>query len=235
MIGVDYPHMDSRRLRLTPLVCVVLGSLAFMLSVAYSEETSDTKSSIEIKPENIEKSVPSYNLSLKKLIEEAEKNIKKIDGDIKEREILKRNQEREDSAREHFEKGNRLYAEGKAEEAREEWQKSLDITKDPEMREYVRKSEERAWEEERARKKEEAARQEALAAEKKEAERLARAEENRLEAEARERARLERERQKIEEKARREAERIAREQANAEKAAIKEAERLARIAAESTK
>ena len=94
-----------------------------------------------------EKEVPSYGYSLKRIIKEAKKNLKKVDGKLKEQEILKEKQEKEELTRQHFDKGNLLYKEGKYEEAKKEWQKALEITKDPEMRSYINQSKRRAREE----------------------------------------------------------------------------------------
>jgi len=95
-----------------------------------------------------------YTYSLKQLIEEAKKNIKKIDEELEKREIEKRNREREAKAREYFEKGKSLYKVGKLKEAKQAWQKTLEITKNPEMKDYIKKSEKKAKREELARKKE---------------------------------------------------------------------------------
>lgn len=87
-----------------------------------------------------------YTYNLKQLIEQAEENIEKVDKQLEKREIRKRNEEREAKVREHFEKGNSLYKEGKLKEARQEWQKALEISKTPELEGYIRESVRRAKE-----------------------------------------------------------------------------------------
>jgi len=95
---------------------------------------------IAIKSENVKELLPSYSYNLKRLIREAERNLKKVTEEIKEKELLDKNQEAENLVRGHFEKGNLLHQEGKLEEAKKEWQKVLDITKDPEMKKYILKA-----------------------------------------------------------------------------------------------
>lgn len=130
-------------------ICVgfFLAVILFVPTQVFSQE----KSSVEISSENIEKTLPAYNANLKKIIEEAERNIARIDGELKKREAVKRNEEREAKVREHFEAGNKLHAEGRLEEAKVEWEKALEITRDPEMRGYIKESEKRARKEEKAR------------------------------------------------------------------------------------
>lgn len=108
-----------------------------------------------------------YTYNLKQLIEQVKKNIKKADDELKKREIGKRNQQRENEAREYFEKGNALYEEGKLKEAKQAWYNALKITKEPGMKGYIKKTAKRALEETRARKKEERERQKKLKAEQK--------------------------------------------------------------------
>ena len=96
-----------------------------------------------------------YTYNLKHLLEQAEKNIQKVEEEIKQVEIRKRNKERETRAIEHFENGNQLYQEGKLKEAREQWEKTLKLSKDPGMKGYIKEAGKRAKEHELARRKEE--------------------------------------------------------------------------------
>ncbi len=112
--------------------------------------------------------IKGYTYNLKRLLEQTEENIQKVKEEIEQAEIGKRNEEREAKAIEHFERGNALYKEGGLKEAKEEWQKALDVSKDPEMKEYINEAEKRAREEELARKKEAAEKQKRLEAEQKE-------------------------------------------------------------------
>ncbi|MEA3369649.1 MAG: hypothetical protein U9Q24_04815 [Candidatus Ratteibacteria bacterium] len=133
--------------------------------------------------------------NLKKMIKEAGENVEKADVELKEKEAEKRNREREVEIREHFEKGNALYKEGKLKEAKKEWQKVLEMSKDPEMRDYIRGCEKRAKEEKLVRRKEERERERKLKAEQKEKERRELEDKRRLEAEKREQKRKQKEEQ----------------------------------------
>ena len=164
-----------------------------------SEDFQIAKERETVSSETIEKAIPSYRMRLKEILKEAEENIKKVDRDIKEAEIYKQNQERERQVAEAFKRGNQLYKDGKLEDAREEWNNALGISKDPEMRGYIEETARKAGKEDRKVKEEEARKRED-----------ARIERERQEAAVRERARLERE-------AAREAERISREKAREEK------------------
>ena len=85
-----------------------------------------------------------YTLSLKELIRQSEENIEKVDSKIANKKIEKKNEEREAIARAYFEKGNTLYKQGKLKEARGQWQKALDLTSHPEMKDYIRQSDRKA-------------------------------------------------------------------------------------------
>jgi tetratricopeptide (TPR) repeat protein len=101
-----------------------------------------------------EKEGRSYTLDFKRLIKQAEQNIKKVDEKLRKRVIESDNQEREAKAREYFEKGTTLYQEGKLEEAKEGWKKALELLKHPEMKDYIKENERRAREEEKRLEKE---------------------------------------------------------------------------------
>lgn len=87
-----------------------------------------------------------YTLSLKELIRQSQENIEKVDAEIENQKIAKENEEREALARAYFEKGNTLYKQGKLKEARDQWQKALDLTNHPEMKDYIRQSDREARE-----------------------------------------------------------------------------------------
>ena len=188
----------------TIIMISVVVSLFFSPSVIFSQETNNDispqqkkaapeagvnietpqapKDKIDIKSDAIERSIPSYRMRLRDILKEAEEGIKKVDKELGEQEILARNKEREAKVAEVFENGNRLYKEGKFKEAKEEWSKALDISKEPQMRGYIEKAARKAKEEDRR-----------VEAEKREKIRLERKYARKLEAEAREKARLERE------------------------------------------
>jgi tetratricopeptide (TPR) repeat protein len=148
--------------------CVIMGMFLLLQADSFAQQPTSNEEKVryQTRPE-----IKGYTYNLKRLLEKIEENIKKVDEEIEKVEIRRRNEEREAKVREHFERGNTLYREGKLKEAKGEWLRALEITKDPEMKEYIRKAEKRAKEEELARKKEEKERQRRLAAERKEKER----------------------------------------------------------------
>ncbi|NQT23405.1 MAG: tetratricopeptide repeat protein [Candidatus Omnitrophica bacterium] len=95
---------------------------------------------IEISEKIIEKELPFYRFSLKELIEEVDKNIKKAELGIKGKKVRVRNQGREKLIREHFAKGLSLYKEGKLDEARKELLTALEISQHPDMEDYIKES-----------------------------------------------------------------------------------------------
>lgn len=84
--------------------------------------------------------VKGFTYNLKRLLEIVREHVRRIDEEIKEGETIKRNEEREARIREHFEKGNQFYADGKLKEAKTEWLEVLEIAKEPEMKEYIKES-----------------------------------------------------------------------------------------------
>jgi tetratricopeptide (TPR) repeat protein len=120
-----------------------------------SEQVEKAEFGLEV----TEKVMPSYGLSLKEIIEEAKKNIKKVEERMREQEIFKRNQEREIKIRQYFKQGNLLFEQGKLKEANEAYNKVLRIIKEPEMKDYIQKTEKITFEKELIRKQEELARQ----------------------------------------------------------------------------
>jgi TolA-binding protein len=85
----------------------------------------------------------SYLYDLKRLIDKSRENIREVNEKIKEQAVLKRNQKREERAREYYEKGLQLTNEGKLAEAREYFEKAIRITDHPEMSGYIRESQRR--------------------------------------------------------------------------------------------
>ncbi len=82
----------------------------------------------------------SYVYDLKKLIIKSRENIKRVNEKIKEQTVIKRNQKREERAREYYEHGLQLQDEGKFNEAREYFEKAIAITDHPEMLKYIDQS-----------------------------------------------------------------------------------------------
>jgi len=95
---------------------------------------------IEISEKIIEKELPFYRYSIKELIEEVEKNIKKAEKGIVDEKLREKNLDRELAIRKHYIEGMYLYKHGKLEESRKEFLKALEISQDPEMEGYIKKS-----------------------------------------------------------------------------------------------
>ncbi len=70
------------------LVIVFITMVSF--GGAFAQKAPVGKTSVEIGQETIEKDMPSYANSLKRLVKEAEKNIKRIDKKLPPREKIKR-------------------------------------------------------------------------------------------------------------------------------------------------
>ncbi|NQU73233.1 MAG: tetratricopeptide repeat protein, partial [Candidatus Omnitrophica bacterium] len=115
--------------------------------------------------------VRGYTYNLKRLLITMEEKVKTIDEEIKERAVRGRNEEREARVIECFERANALYEKGRLQEAKKEMQKALKVSRDPEMKRYIKESEKRLKEQECARKKEEHEKQKRVKAAQKEKER----------------------------------------------------------------
>lgn len=154
--------MDSHKLK-RALILVFMCIGLYVSTAVFSQENLSPqkieekaeKEIVEVKPEAVERVMPAYKLNLKQFIEEAKRNIKKVEEEIRQQEILERNRAREVKIREHFEKGNSLYREGRLKEAKVEWEKALDFAKDPELRDYIREAAKRAEQAELTRQEEE--------------------------------------------------------------------------------
>lgn len=96
----------------------------------------------------------SYVYDLKRLINKSRENIKRVNEKIKEQAVVKRNQKREERARELYQRGLQLNEEGKLDEARECFEKAIRITEHPEMVKHIEKSESRLKVQEAALKRE---------------------------------------------------------------------------------
>lgn len=122
-----------------------------ILSAVFAEDKP--KDSI-LTPEE-QKEIKGYSLNLKELLRHAENNVKKVDKELEGKKLDERNRRKELLIRELVENGNAFYKEGRLKKAEEEWGKALEISKDPDMKDYVRDSIKRAKAEELQRKKDE--------------------------------------------------------------------------------
>lgn len=97
----------------------------------------------------------SYVYDLKSLINKSKDNIKRVNEKIKEQAVYRRNQLREEKAREYYDRAMELTEEGKIDEAQEFFEKSIRISEHAEMKDYVRLSEKRFKSQAKAMRKEE--------------------------------------------------------------------------------
>jgi colicin import membrane protein len=131
-----------------PIFCLTLASaltFLFSYSASFAQEPNDKW---QVDPEVVAKAIPSHKLTLKQLIAQAEKNIRMVEGKIKKEEVFSGNQDREEVARQHVDRGYDLYKQGKTAEAKKEWQEALKITRDLQMKGYIKEVERRSKEEE---------------------------------------------------------------------------------------
>ncbi len=96
----------------------------------------------------------SYVYDLKKLIIKSRENIRRVNDKIKEQAVIKRNQKREERAREYYLRGQQLSEDGKLDQAREYFEKAIRITEHPEMQRYIQQSEFKLKAQEKALKRE---------------------------------------------------------------------------------
>ncbi len=87
-----------------------------------------------------DKGPADYVYDLKLLIKKSKDNIRVVNEKIKEQAVIKRNQQREDKAREYYQQAMKLQEEGRLEEARQLFDKAIRITEHPEMKYYIKES-----------------------------------------------------------------------------------------------
>ena len=142
--------MFVKKLKIISLILFVCVSCLF-ISSSFSDEE---KKAEEPSPKaSAEKS--SYVYDLRSLIEKSKNNIQRVNDKIKEQAIYKRNLQREEKAREYYDRAMVLFEEGKINEARELFEKSVRITEHPEMKGYIKLSEKKFKSQEQAMRKEE--------------------------------------------------------------------------------
>jgi tetratricopeptide (TPR) repeat protein len=82
----------------------------------------------------------SYTYNLEELVEKAKQNIEKINEQLEEKQHKSKMKQKEELAREYFKEGQRLYEQGRLKEAKEKWQKVLELTENPEMKEFIKQT-----------------------------------------------------------------------------------------------
>ncbi len=127
-----------KQYRITLLIIFVVAFLS--VAEAYAQTVADGQPSLLQE----DKGQSNYVYDLKLLIKKSKDNIKTVNEKIKEQAILKRNQQREEKAREYYQQGLKLQEEGRLEEARQLFDKAIRITEHPEMTYYIKESERRS-------------------------------------------------------------------------------------------
>ena len=110
-------------------------------NILYSEDDNYAKNDkdiVEVDSQIIKDEIPYYKTSLKQLLQDAEKNIKKIDKDIADQQFLDTYKEKADTIREYIAKANNLKKEGNIQEAKRYYKMALEISKEPEMKKYMK-------------------------------------------------------------------------------------------------
>jgi tetratricopeptide (TPR) repeat protein len=87
-----------------------------------------------------DKAPTNYVYDLKLLIRKSKDNIKTVNEKIKAQAVQKRNQMREQKAREYYEQAQKLVEEGRFDDARQLYDKAIRITEHPEMKYYIKES-----------------------------------------------------------------------------------------------
>jgi len=98
-------------------------------SVVFAQDTTEASADMTSDVQKI---------NLKSLLGQVQKELKGVNSEIDKRETLKRNQDREQRIRDLVAKGNELRDQDKLEEASQAWKEALTLSKDPEMRDYIK-------------------------------------------------------------------------------------------------
>ena len=130
------------------LICIFLltqGDFGFCQesSSTSSEQTkqsatqkSSEKKSITVDKQVIAENMPSHNMRLQQLIKEAQKNIKFLDVEIKNKKV-------ESEVRSHYEKGQMYQRRGDLRKAQKEMKKVVELSKSSQFRKYARREDQR--------------------------------------------------------------------------------------------
>jgi len=119
----------------------LIGIFIFLsCSSAFSQSLPDDTLVKERSTLKEQKNQEGYIINLKDLINRSKKKIEEVNVKIEEQAKRRRNQQREEKAREYYEQAMRLSYEGKLDQAQELWQKAIKITEHPEMKGYISES-----------------------------------------------------------------------------------------------
>lgn len=124
------------KINLLTIAVIIACSLSFVISALAEEPAAEG----------------DYPSGLRAVIEQVEKNVEIVDQELDKQGIEERNRQREAEAKNYFEKGNVLYKEGKLKEAKQAWERALEISEDlelPELKSCIADSAEEIKEQER--------------------------------------------------------------------------------------
>lgn len=132
----DIPVENSSAI--SPLENTVAASVAPVVETPQESTPSTEPNSAPSFKEKKEEE--GYIVNLRDLIEKSKKRIEQVNGKLDEQAKRSRNLQREEKAREYYQKAMRLFEEGELTAAQELWEKAVKITEHPEMKDYVRES-----------------------------------------------------------------------------------------------
>ncbi|MFH1753296.1 MAG: hypothetical protein ABH875_03840 [Candidatus Omnitrophota bacterium] len=102
--------------------------------VSAAEKPEMVKVKIEISQQIIDRQMTAYKGNLKEIVKEADKNLKKIDGELK-------GQESGEAVTNHIKAADAYYAEGKIEEAKAEFKAAMVAASTPAMKKSIKEKE----------------------------------------------------------------------------------------------
>ncbi|MCM8760829.1 MAG: hypothetical protein NC938_07575 [Candidatus Omnitrophica bacterium] len=122
---------------ITTVMCAfALGSVWAQGTSEGSRQESANQVRLEVSDKILDKDLPSYKTNLKEIVREAEYNLKRIDGTLRERD-------NEKIAKEKFERANELVKEGKFEEAKNEYEAAKKLTTNMDFKRTIKESEQK--------------------------------------------------------------------------------------------
>ncbi|MFA5287663.1 MAG: hypothetical protein WC394_05300 [Candidatus Omnitrophota bacterium] len=120
---------------------MVTGILPFSFA---QEATEGEKAEVSLSPDTISKNMPAFMFNLQKYVDKAERNIKKIDDKMRKEAILSSKGSYEHNARIYADMGDVAYKNGQLKDAIVQWHKASLLTKKPQLKESLKKAEDKA-------------------------------------------------------------------------------------------
>ena len=120
---------------LIALLLIIPVSIALFSVVSVCAETEE-----EIPTLKEKKVQEGYILNIRDLIKKSKQKIGEANQKIKDQAVRRRNLQREEKARDYYDKAMRYYEQGNLKKAQDYWEKAIEITEHPEMRGYLKES-----------------------------------------------------------------------------------------------